>query len=169
MDILWQALDSGVLQTIATDHDGWSMTQKHNSDKVDEMLAGMAGLETLVPMLHSQGVLRNRLDINRMVEVTSTNPAKLFGLYPRKGTISIGSDADIVVFDSRQRKIIRAEDMHSASDWDPFEGWEVRGWPRMTLSRGEVIVDNGKVLAEAGRGRLLKRRRFSETDARVRA
>ena len=169
MDILWQALDSGVLQTIATDHDGWSMTQKHNSDKVDEMLAGMAGLETLVPMLHSQGVLRNRLDINRMVEVTSTNPAKLFGLYPRKGTISIGSDADIVVFDSRQRKIIRAENMHSASDWDPFEGWEVRGWPRMTLSRGEVIVDNGKVLAEAGRGRLLKRRRFSETDARVRA
>lgn len=167
MDILWQALDSGVLQTIATDHDGWSMTQKGHSDKVDEMLAGMAGLETMVPMLYSQGVLKNRLNINRMVEVTATNPAKLFGLYPQKGTISVGSDADIVVFDSGKKKIIRADEMHSAADWDPFEGWEVTGWPRMTLSRGEIIVDKGKVLAEPGRGKLLKRKRFSETDVRI--
>ena len=167
MEILWQGLESGVLQTVATDHDGWSFQQKKSFDRVDEILAGMAGLETMVPMLYSQGVLKKRLSLNRMVEVTATNPARLFGLYPRKGTIQIGADADIVAFDPRARKTIRAEDMHSAADWDPFEGWEVEGWPRMTLSRGEVVVDCGKVLAPPGRGRLLKRDRFSETVARL--
>ncbi len=167
MDILWQGLESGVLQTVATDHDGWSFQQKKTFDKVDEILAGMAGLETMVPLLYSQGVLRRRLSFNRMVEVTATNPARLFGLYPRKGTISIGADADIVAFDPKAKRTIRAEDMHSAADWDPFEGWEVEGWPRLTLSRGEVVVDRGRVLGQPGRGRLLKRDRFSETVARL--
>ena len=167
MEILWQGLESGVLQTVATDHDGWSSKQKKTFDKVDEILAGMAGLETMVPLLYSQGVLKRRLTLNRMVEVKATNPARLFGLYPRKGTISIGADADIVAFDPRARKVIRADDMHSAADWDPFEGWEVEGWPRMTLSRGEVVVEGGKVLARPGRGRLLRRDRFSETVARL--
>ena len=166
MEILWQGLESGVLQTVATDHDGWSFQQKKSFDKVDEILAGMSGLETMVPLLYSQGVLKKRLSLNRMVEVTATNPARLFGLYPSKGTIQVGADADIVAFDPRARKTIRAEDMHSAADWDPFEGWEVEGWPRMTLSRGEVVVDRGRVLAQPGRGRLLKRDRFSETVAR---
>ena len=167
MEILWQGLESGVLQTVATDHDGWSFQQKKTFDKVDEILAGMAGLETMVPLLYSQGVLKRRLSLNRMVEVTATNPARLFGLYPRKGTIAIGADADIVAFDPEARKTIRAEDMHSAADWDPFEGWEVQGWPRLTLSRGEVVVDRGRVLASPGRGRLLRRDRFSETVARL--
>ncbi|MCY4408750.1 MAG: dihydropyrimidinase [Rhodospirillaceae bacterium] len=167
MEILWQGLESGVLQTVATDHDGWSFQQKKSFERVDEILAGMAGLETMVPLLYSQGVLKKRLSLNRMVEVTATNPARLFGLYPRKGAIQVGADADIVAFDPRARKTIRAEDMHSAADWDPFEGWEVEGWPRMTLSRGEVVVDRGQVLARPGRGRLLKRDRFSETVARL--
>ena len=167
MEILWQGLESGVLQTVATDHDGWSFQQKKSFERVDEILAGMAGLETMVPLLYSQGVLKKRLSLNRMVEVTATNPARLFGLYPRKGTIQIGADADIVAFDPKARKTIRAEDLHSAADWDPFEGWEVEGWPRMTLSRGEVVVDRGQVLARPGRGRLLKRDRFSETVARL--
>ena len=167
MDILWQALESGVLQTIATDHDGWSKEQKNKFNKVDEVLAGMAGLETMVPLLYSQGVLKRRLNINRLVQVTATNPARLFGLYPRKGTIAIGSDADIVAFDPNAKKTIRSEEMHSASDWDPFEGWKVTGWPRITISRGEIIVNDGKVLGKPGRGKLLKRNRFSETDARL--
>ena len=156
-----------MLQTVATDHDGWSFQQKKTFDKVDEILAGMAGLETMAPLLYSQGVLKNRLSLNRMVEVTATNPARLFGLYPRKGTIQVGADADIVAFDPDAKKVIRADDMHSAADWDPFEGWEVEGWPRLTLSRGEVVVDGGSVLARPGRGRLLKRDRFSETVARL--
>jgi dihydropyrimidinase len=167
MEILWQGLGSGVLQTVATDHDGWSLTQKRSGKRVDEMLAGMAGLETLVPMLHSEGVLKGRLDLRRMVEVTSTNPAKLFGLYPRKGVIEVGADADIVVFDPKLTRTIRHQEMHSAADWDPFEGWRITGWPRMTLSRGDIIVENGVVLARAGRGRLLSRKRFSESTAAV--
>ena len=167
MEILWQGLESGVLQTIATDHDGWSRQQKRRFDRVDEMLAGMAGLETMVSLLYSQGVLKRRLTLNRMVEVTATNPARLFGLYPRKGTIQVGADADIVAFDPKARKIIRADDMYSAVDWDPFEGWELEGWSRMPLSRGEVVVDDGRVLARPGRGQLLKRERFSETVARL--
>jgi dihydropyrimidinase len=167
MEILWQGLSSGILQTVATDHDGWSIQQKKKFKKVDEVLAGMAGLETMVPLLYSQGVLKGRLNINRLVEVTATNPARLFGLYPRKGSITIGADADIVVFDPKAKKTIHAQDMHSAADWDPFEGWQVEGWPRMTISRGEIIVDNGKVLARAGRGQLLKRKKFSETEARL--
>ena len=167
MDILWQALESGVLQTIATDHDGWSQEQKKKFNKVDEVLAGMAGLETMVPLLYSQGVLKKKLNINRLVQVTATNPARLFGLYPRKGTIAVGSDADIVAFDPNASKTIRAQDMHSASDWDPFEGWQVTGWPRLTISRGEIIVDSGKVLGQPGRGHLLKRKTFAETDARL--
>ncbi len=167
MEILWQALESGVLQTVATDHDGWSAQQKHSAEAVDEILAGMAGLETMVPLLYSQGVRGGRLSLQRMVEVTATNPARLFGLYPQKGWIGIGADADIVVFDPNADKTIRAKDMHSAADWDPFEGLEITGWPRMTLSRGEIIVERGKVLATPGRGRLLKRNRFSETDARL--
>ena len=167
MEILWQGLESGVLQTVATDHDGWSFQQKKTFDKVDEILAGMAGLETMVPLLYSQGVLKKRLSLNRMVEVTASNPARLFGLYPRKGAIQVGADADIVAFDPDAKKVIRADEMHSAADWDPFEGWEVQGWPRLTLSRGEVVVDRGRVLARPGRGRLLKRDRFSETVARL--
>lgn len=167
MNILWQALESGVLQTIATDHDGWSREQKKKFNKVDEVLAGMAGLETMVPLLYSQGVLQKKLNINRLVQVTATNPARLFGLYPRKGTIAIGSDADIVAFDPLVKKTIHAKEMHSASDWDPFEGWKVTGWPRLTISRGEIIVDEGKVLGQPGRGQLLKRKKFTETDARM--
>ena len=167
MDILWQALESGVLQTIATDHDGWSREQKKMFNKVDEILAGMAGLETMVPLLYSQGVLKKKLNINRLVQVTATNPARLFGLYPRKGTIAIGSDADIVAFDPSAKKTIRADEMHSAADWDPFEGWQVTGWPRLTISRGEIIVRDGEVLGKPGRGKLLKRKKFAETDARM--
>jgi dihydropyrimidinase len=167
MDILWQALESGVLQTIATDHDGWSQEQKRKFNKVDEVLAGMAGLETMVPLLYSEGVLKKKLNINRLVQVTATNPARLFGLYPRKGTIAVGSDADIVAFDPNASTTIRARDMHSAADWDPFEGWQVTGWPRLTMSRGEIIVDGGKVLGQPGRGQLLKRKTFAETDARL--
>ena len=88
--------------------------------------------------------------LNRMVEVTATNPARLFGLYPRKGTIQVGADADIVAFDPKARKIIRADDMHSAADWDPFEGWELQGWPRKPLSRGEVVVDDGTCAGPTG-------------------
>lgn len=162
MELLWQALDHSVLQTVATDHIGWSMAQKKKHSKVDELIPGMANLETLIPMLYSEGVRKKRLSLQRFVAVSSANPAKLMGLYPKKGTIAVGSDADIVVMDPEKRVTIRHEDMHSKQDWELHEGFEVTGWPVMTLSRGEIIVENGKVLAQPGRGRLLKRKRFAD-------
>ena len=162
MDVLWQALDSDVLQTVATDHVGWSMEQKKEETTVDALQPGMSNLETVMPMLYSEGIGKGRMTRKRFVEVISTNPAKIFGLYPQKGTIAIGSDADIVVFDPKKDVTIRHEDMHSNQDWELHEGFEVTGWPVMTLSRGEIIVDNGKVLAQPGRGKMLRRRKFGE-------
>lgn len=162
MDILWQGLQHNVLQTVATDHVGWSLEQKKSRVKADELVPGMANLETVLPMLYSEGVRKGRLSLNRFVEVISTNPAKLFGLYPQKGTIAIGSDADIVVLDPEKNVTIRSRDLHSKTGWELHEGFEVTGWPVMTLSRGEVIVENRKVTAHPGRGRLVKRKKFSD-------
>ena len=103
---------------------------------------------------------KGRLSLNRFAEVTSANPAKLFGLYPKKGTIAVGSDADIVVFDPDKKVTIRQEEMHSRQDWELHEGFEVTGWPALTISRGEIIVEDRKLLAAPGRGQLLKRRTF---------
>ena len=113
MEVMWQALDSGVLQTVATDHVGWNMKQKKASVTVDELLPGMSNLETVLPMLYSEGVRTGRLSPNRFVDVSATKPAKLMGMYPQKGTIAVGSDADIMVFDTEKPVTIRQSDMHS--------------------------------------------------------
>ncbi len=161
MQAMWDGLRADNLQTVATDHCGWNLAQKKNGKTVDELLPGMSNLETILPMLYSEGVGKGRLSIHRFVEVISTNPAKLFGLYPQKGTIAVGSDADIIIFDPKKEVTIRQRDMHSRSDYELYEGFQVTGWPTMTLSRGEVIVENGKVLGSSGRGKLLRRKRFS--------
>jgi len=158
---MWTGLRVDDLQTVATDHAAWNLAQKRAGKTVDELLPGMSNLETLLPMLYSEGVGKGRLSLNRFVEVISTNPAKLFGLYPQKGTVAVGSDADIVIFDPQKEVTIRHRDMHSRSDFELYEGFQVTGWPAQTLSRGEVIVDNGKVLGQAGRGKLLRRGKFT--------
>ena len=160
-EVIWQALDHSVLQTIATDHIGWTLEQKKSKQRVDELIPGMANLETMLPMLYSEGVRKGRLSLQRYVAVSSTNPAKIMGLYPQKGTIAVGSDADIVVFDPEKQVTIRHGDMHSNQDWELHEGFEIVGWLVMTLSRGEVIVEEGRVSANPGRGRLLKRKKFA--------
>ncbi|MBI3247023.1 MAG: dihydropyrimidinase [Deltaproteobacteria bacterium] len=161
MEVMWNGLRSDNLQTVATDHCGWNLAQKKAKERVEELLPGMSNLETIMPMLYSEGVGKGRLSLNRFVEVISTNPAKLFGLYPRKGTIAVGSDADIVIFDPKKEVTIRHRDMHSRADYELYEGFRVTGWPTHTLSRGEVIVENGHVLGSSGRGKLLRRKKFS--------
>ncbi len=161
MDVIWNGLRSDNLQTVATDHCGWNLAQKKAKQRVEDLLPGMSNLETIMPMLYSEGVGKGRLSLNRFVEVISTNPAKLFGVYPQKGTIAVGSDADIVIFDPKKEVTIRHRDMHSRSDYELYEGFQVTGWPTHTLSRGEVVVDNGKVLGSSGRGKLLRRAKFS--------
>ena len=112
-------------------------------------------------MLYSEGVVAGRISVERFVAVTAANPAKLFGLYPRKGTISVGSDADLVLWDADETRAIRDEDMFSGAGFSIYSGWEVTGWPTMTIRRGEVVFDNGEILAQPGSGQLLRRSRWS--------
>ena len=113
-------------------------------------------------MIHEFGVRTGRITLNRMVELLSTNPAKLFGLYPRKGTIAPGSDADIVVFDPEKRHLITAATQHSKTDYNLYEGTEVTGSPETVLLRGTVLVDGGELLVEPGVGRFVERAAFGQ-------
>ena len=113
-------------------------------------------------MIHHFGVRGGRISLNRMVELLATNPAKLFGLYPRKGTIAVGTDADIVIFDPEQRVTISAASNHTKADYNLYEGTEVVGAPELVLLRGNVLVENGELVAEPGIGRFVKRARFGE-------
>jgi dihydropyrimidinase len=118
---------------------------------------GGPGIENRLQLLFHHGVNQGKLSLNRFVEVVSTTPARLFGLYPRKGTIAIGSDADLVIWDPAAEHVISARTHHMRVDYSMFEGWKVKGNARTVLSRGEVIVDNGQYFGRAGRGRFLKR------------
>jgi dihydropyrimidinase len=113
-------------------------------------------------MIHEFGVRAGRISLNRMVELLSTNPAKLFGLYPRKGTITVGSDADIVVFDPEKKVTISAATHHSKSDYNLFEGTEVTGSPEVVLLRGEVLVEDDQLVASPGVGQFVARAKFGE-------
>jgi dihydropyrimidinase len=160
-EALWRALDVGEIQTYATDHTTWSTQQKLAEELTfDDIPGGVANVQTSIGMLFNEGVQRGRLSLSQMVNVVSTNPAKLFGMWPRKGAIAVGSDADLVLIDPRRSFTVTAPHMESRSDFDPYEGYEATGWPVMTISRGEVIVRDGEVLSSPGRGELIRRRRF---------
>jgi dihydropyrimidinase len=111
----------------------------------------------MIPLLHSEGVRSGRISLGRLVEVTSTNAAKLFGLYPRKGTISVGSDADITIFDPNLELTIENSMLKSNSDYTAFDGWKVTGWPVVTIRRGEIVFRGGKILGVPGSGQVVKR------------
>jgi dihydropyrimidinase len=113
-------------------------------------------------MIHAFGVRPGRISLNRMVELLSTNPAKYFGLFPRKGTIAVGSDADLVVFDPERKATLSASTHHSRCDYNLYEGTEVTGSPAIVLLRGKVIVDGDEFLGRAGEGQFVKRARFGE-------
>ncbi|MDX6511528.1 MAG: dihydropyrimidinase, partial [Gaiellaceae bacterium] len=123
---------------------------------------GGPGLENRLHMIHEFGVRAGRISLNRMVELLATSPAKLFGLYPRKGTIAVGSDADIVVFDPKKRHTISAATHHSKSDYNLFEGTEVTGTPELVLLRGNVLVEGGELVAQPGVGQFVARAKFGE-------
>jgi len=155
---LWAGLADGSVHTVGSDHAPWSLR-----DKIDESLdvttarQGVADLETMLPMLFSEGVRSGRISLRRFIALTSANPARLFGLYPRKGTIAVGSDADLVVLDPELRRTIDGRSMRSNADYSVYDGREVHGWPRFTVSRGDVVLEDGQVVAEPGRGQWLRR------------
>lgn len=161
---LWNALAAGTISLVSSDHCAFSIKEKLRlgSDVFTKIPHGAPGLETRVPLLFSEGVGKGRITINKFAELTSTNPAKLAGLYPQKGTIAVGCDADILILDGDKEEIISVQGLHGACDFTPFEGYQVKGWPETVISRGRIIVDKGQLLAKAGSGELVKRNCFQD-------
>jgi dihydropyrimidinase len=161
-DVLWNAVRNDELSAISTDHCAflWDGQKTLGKDDFSKIPNGGPGLENRLHMIHEFGVRAGRISLNRMVELLATNPARLFGLYPRKGTIAVGSDADIVVFDPEKRHRISASTHHSKSDYNLFEGIEVTGSPDVVLLRGRVLVENDELVAEPGVGQFVARAKF---------
>jgi dihydropyrimidinase len=168
-EVLWNAVRTDVLSAISTDHCAflWDGQKTLGRDDFSKIPNGGPGLENRLHMIHEFGVRAGRITLNRMVELLCTNPAKLFGLYPRKGTIAVGSDADVVVFDPERRHTITASEHHSKTDYNLYEGTEVTGSPEVVLLRGHVLVEDGRLAAKPGIGRFVERARFGETLARA--
>ncbi|MDQ4082568.1 MAG: dihydropyrimidinase, partial [Actinomycetota bacterium] len=169
-EALWQAVRTDVLSAISTDHCAflWDGQKTLGRDDFSKIPNGAPGLENRLHMVHEFGVRAGRITLNRMVELVATNPAKLFGLYPRKGTVAVGSDADLVVFDPHRRHTISAATHHSKVDYNLYEGTEVTGTPEVVLLRGNVLVDGDELVAEPGIGQFVPRARFGEELASAR-
>jgi dihydropyrimidinase len=163
-DVLWNAVRTDTLSAISTDHCAflWDGQKTIGKDDFSKIPNGGPGLENRLQMIHEFGVRGGRISLNRMVELLSTNPAKLFGLYPRKGTIAVGSDADIVVFDPEKQLTISAATHHSKSDYNLFEGTEVTGSPEVVLLRGNVLVEGDELVASPGIGQFVARVKFGQ-------
>lgn len=159
-DRLWQGLADGEVSVVATDTCSFSREQKAMWEgDFTRIPMGMPGLETLLPIVYTHGVLKGRLDLESMCRKLSANPAKIMGLYPKKGAIAPGSDADLAIIHPDRTLPVDPAAMETNTDWSPFEGWELAGFARTTLSRGEMIVDDYKVIGEMGRGQWLHRQR----------
>jgi len=161
-DSLWAGLASGSLQVVATDHCAFTTEQKRfGLNDFTKIPNGTGGLEDRLPMLWTHGVKTGRLTMNEFVAVTSTNIAKILNIYPKKGAILVGADADIVVWDPNRSKTITAKTQQSAIDYNVFEGKEVTGLPRYTLTRGVVAIEEGTVKTQQGHGEFVKREPFT--------
>lgn len=160
---LWKGLQNGDVQVLATDTCTFTTEQKAawNGD-FRKIPFGLPGVETMIPLMYTEGVGKRGFSINQLVTLVSTNPAKLFGMYPDKGTIAIGSDADLLVFDPKREVTIHAKNLQTNCDWSPFEGWELVGYPSITISRGKIVAREGKFVGEVGYGTFLKRRPYGE-------
>jgi dihydropyrimidinase len=155
---LWAGLAGGDVDTLCSDHAPWTLEAK-----LDPALTaatarqGVADLETMMPMLYSEGVASGRLSLDQFVALTSANAARIFGLYPRKGVIAVGSDADIALWDPGHRRTIDGARMHSRAGYSVYDGWQVQGWPRFVIRRGQVVLADGEITARPGDGEWLRR------------
>jgi dihydropyrimidinase len=152
-------LEQGVFQVYSSDHAPYrfdTAKSKHGGESNFQKIAnGVPGLEVRLPMLFSEGVRTGRISLNQFVALSATNAARIYGLYPRKGTIAVGSDADIAIWDPEIEVTITHDMLHDAMDYTPYEGRTCTGWPITTISRGEVVWDGGEVLGAVGRGDFL--------------
>jgi dihydropyrimidinase len=158
-DELWKGLKMDDLQVISTDHCPFCMKEQKElgRDDFSKIPNGAPGVENRVPLIYNGGVVENRISLNRFVELTSTAAAKMFGLFPRKGTIAVGSDADIVIFDPEKEQTLSVKTQHMNVDYNSYEGKRIRGVVETVLSRGRVVIDGGEYKGKPGDGQFLKR------------
>lgn len=157
---LWQSIQAGTLSLVSSDHAPYRSddTGKFSAGRdvnFRQIANGMPGIEMRLPLLFSEGVMKGRISLNQFVALSSTNAARIYGMLPRKGTLSIGADADIAIWDPQETRI--AGEMHDAMDYNPFAGMEVTGWPVTVLGRGRRIVEGGALVAKPGSGQFIKR------------
>jgi dihydropyrimidinase len=163
--VCWSALRTGTLVTLGSDHCAFPFKDKirlyeTRGSTFNMIPHGAPGIETRIPLLFSEGVSKNRISITKFVEVVSTNPAKLAGLYPKKGTLAIGSDADILIIDPEKEVTLKNDMLHGKTDYTAYEGWQLKGYPVMTISRGQILVQDGELVAKPGVGQFLYRDKF---------
>jgi dihydropyrimidinase len=157
-EALWQALNDETVSTVASDHTSWMAAQKKDPGRdFANLVAGFASVQTWYGMLYAEGVAKERISLERFVEISSTNPAKIFGLFPAKGVLAVGADADIVILDPTIDVTLEQAAMQSRSDYDPYVGFTGRGWPVVVMSRGEILLQEGELTTSPGRGRLVHR------------
>ena len=157
-DTLWAGINQGLVQVVATDHCPFNWEQKKMGENdFSKIPNGHPAIEHRMELLFSEGVVKNKISLNKFVEVSSTNAAKIFGMYPQKGTIGIGSDADIVIFDPNEKHTISVNSHHMNVDYSAYEGWEITGKSKTILLRGNIAVDDNKLLVNKGYGKFIKR------------
>lgn len=155
---LWHALEQGSIQQVSSDHSSFPIKDREmGRGNFTRIPNGLPGIETRLPILFSEGVATGRFSANRFVELAATNPARIFGLYPQKGSLSVGADADLLVMDPEKEWIIDYRDLHQPVDYSPYDGMRIRGAPVLTVSRGEIIVERGAPHADRGRGQFVSR------------
>lgn len=158
-EALWKALAEGTIEVVGTDHCPFFFTEKlaAGADDFTKCPNGMPGVELRLALMYSEGVVKRGMSPTTLVRICATTPAKRFGVYPRKGVIAVGSDADIVLFDPQRKLVVSQTLLHERVDYTPYEGRELQGYPHMTISRGKVIMLDGAFLGSKGEGRFLKR------------
>lgn len=157
VESVWNEIQGGRMDTIGTDHVANRLNLKLGGENVWSALAGFPGMGTMMPILLSEGVNRSRITLPQLANMTSLNTARIFGMYPQKGALQKGSDADIVLVDLKKEAKVSAQEIDGFSDYNVYEGWNLKGWPVKTLVRGSVIVEDSKVLAKPGHGKFIPR------------
>ena len=160
---LWAGINQGLVNVVATDHCPFMWEQKKMGEKdFSKIPNGHPAIENRMELLYSEGVHKGKITLNKYVEVACTNPAKIFGMFPKKGTIGIGSDADVVIFDPNKTHILSAKTHHMNVDYSGYEGWELTGKVETVLLRGQVAIENNKCLVNKGYGKFIKRNKVSQ-------
>ncbi len=169
-EIMWEMLRNGVVDFVATDHAPYEIATEKAADGMNiwNSFPGIPGVETMAPILISEGYNKGRISLSRLVEILSKNAAIHYGLYPRKGKIAIGFDADFSIFDTEKEWIFKSKDMHSMAKYSPFEDMRFKGKAIKTIVRGEVVFDNGEIVGKPGYGQFVKRQNIMELDRTIR-